>query len=420
VVSASLGEAPAEGTRLTGARAAAVEAALSSPTLVTTPVFQDGDGRAIGFALGPPSAPPGTVIWQEAPVSPRASTVSQDDAFHELEAVIYASAQPREDQIIIATTDETPRGDDVARGRVEVGDRTWLLLTSPRQSLVGSFATATPWIVLVGGLLGAALVGAVVLVLVRRREYALHLVDERTSELQRSLSALEDAQQRLLVGERLAAIGQVAAAVGHELRAPLGALTRALGQIRANLAPEDREAVEGHLQTAEREVAASATILESLLDFAREREPATASVDLTDLLDEALSVSPPPPAIRVERHGLDGLPHIRADRRQLRQVLLNLLSNGYEAMDDGGTLTLDAHRDDSRVVLRVADTGEGMDAETAARIFEPFFTTKAQGIGLGLPVTKRIIEMHGGSITAESTPGEGTAFVLSVPVMSTR
>ncbi len=143
-------------------------------------------------------------------------------------------------------------------------------------------------------------------------------------------------------------------------------------------------------------------------------------MDLTDLLDEALSVSPPPPAIRVERHGLDGLPHIRADRRQLRQVLLNLLSNGYEAMDDGGTLTLDAHRDDSRVVLRVADTGEGMDAETAARIFEPFFTTKAQGIGLGLPVTKRIIEMHGGSITAESTPGEGTAFVLSVPVMSTR
>jgi signal transduction histidine kinase len=419
VVTASLGETPAQGTRFAGERAAAVEAALSSPTLVTTPVFRDGDGSAIGFAMGPPTTPRDTVIWQEAPVSPRASAVGRDDAFHEIKAVVYASPEPRRDQIIIATTDETLRGDDVARGSVEVGDRTWLLLTSPRESLVGSLTTATPWIVLGGGLLGAALVGAVVLVLVRRRDYALHLVEERTAELQRSLSALEDAQQRLMLGERLAAIGQVAAAVGHELRAPLGALTRALERIREDVPAGERYRVEPHLQTAEREVTASATIVESLLDFAREREPATASVDLVDLLDEALSVAPPPARIRVERQGLDGLPQIRADRRQLRQVLLNLLSNGYEAMDgDGGTLTLDAHRESRNVVLRVADTGAGMDEETAERIFEPFFTTKAQGIGLGLPVTRRIIEMHGGSITAESTPGEGTAFVVSMPVMA--
>ena len=417
VVAASLGEAPAEGTRLTGDRAEAVERALTSPTLVSTPVFRDGDRSFIGFAIGPPTTPRGTVIWQEVPVSPRASPVSQRDAFHEIKAVIYASPDPRRDQIVIATTDETLRGDDVARGTVEVGDRRWLLLTSPREPLVGSFAMAVPWIILGGGLLGAALAGSVVLVLMRRRDYALRLVGERTVELQRSVSALEDAQQRLVLQERLAAIGQVAAAVGHELRNPLGVLTNALYLIRARVPDSEREALDRHLDTAEREVAAAATIVESLLDFAREREPATASVDLTDLLEEALSVAPPPPDVRLERQGLDELPHIRADRQQMRQVLLNLITNGYEAMDGAGTLTLEAHPEDHHVLLRVADTGAGMDEKTAARIFEPFFTTKAKGIGLGLPVTKRIIEMHGGSITAESAPGEGTAFVVSLPVM---
>jgi signal transduction histidine kinase len=216
--------------------------------------------------------------------------------------------------------------------------------------------------------------------------------------------------------ERLAAIGQVAAAVGHELRNPLGVLTNALYLIRARVPEPEREAVGRHLDIAEREVAASANIVESLLDFAREREPATASVDLADLLEEALSVAPPPADVRVERR-IETLPSIRADRQQLRQVLLNLLTNGYEAMDGSGTLTLDARPVNGHVELRVADTGTGMDPETAARVFEPFFTTKAKGIGLGLPVTKRIMEMHGGTIVAESEAGAGTTFVLTVPVM---
>ena len=137
-----------------------------------------------------------------------------------------------------------------------------------------------PWVVLGVGLLGAALAGAVTLMLLRRRDYALRLVDERTAELERSVVALEEAQSRLVLQERLAAIGQVAAAVGHELRNPLGVITNALFLVRARVPEEDREAVGKHIDTAEREVAAAATIVESLLDFAREREPATASVDL--------------------------------------------------------------------------------------------------------------------------------------------
>jgi signal transduction histidine kinase len=417
VVAAALGRAPATGSRLTGQRAEVVRRALRSPELAPTEVFRDGDSSRLGFAVGPPTTPPGTVIYQEAPISPEASQVGQQDAFHEIKAIIYATAQPRPDQIVIATTPEKVlKGDDVARGSVPIGDRKWLLLTSPREPLVGSFATAVPWIVLGGGLLGAALAGVVIVVLLRRRDYALELVDERTGELRQSLGALEDAQSRLVLQERLAAIGQVAAAVGHELRNPLGVLTNALYLVRARVPESEREAVGRHLDIAEREVAASANIVESLLDFAREREPATASVDLADLLEEALSVAPPPADVRVERR-IETLPSIRADRQQLRQVLLNLLTNGYEAMDGSGTLTLDARPVNGHVELRVADTGTGMDPETAARVFEPFFTTKAKGIGLGLPVTKRIMEMHGGTIVAESEAGAGTTFVLTVPVM---
>jgi signal transduction histidine kinase len=420
VVVTSLGRAPAEGTRLTGQPAAAVRRALAEPELTATRVYSDGKARALGFALGPPTTPSGTVIYQMTPVNARANPVGQQDAFREIKAVIYATPEARREQIIVATTNETLRGDDVARGEIPVGNQKWLLLTSAREPLVGSFATAVPWIVLAVGLLGAVLASLVTVVLVRRRNYAMSLVDERTGELRHSLVALEEAQSRLVLQERLAAIGQVAAAVGHELRNPLGVLTNALYLVRARVPEAERESVARHLDTAEREVAAAASIVESLLDFAREREPATGSVDLADLLNEALSVAPPPQDIRVERHGLDALPAIRADRQQLRQVILNLLSNGYEAMDGSGTLTLDAKPVNGNVELRIADTGTGMDEATAARVFEPFFTTKAKGIGLGLPVTKRIVEMHGGTITAETEQGEGTAFVLTVPVMVDR
>jgi signal transduction histidine kinase len=91
------------------------------------------------------------------------------------------------------------------------------------------------------------------------------------------------------------------------------------------------------------------------------------------------------------------------------------LTNAYEAMDGEGALTIEAASREGELEIRITDTGPGMDTETASRVFEPFFTRKAKGIGLGLPVTKRIVEKHGGSIFAESAPGEGTTFLLTLP-----
>ena len=229
------------------------------------------------------------------------------------------------------------------------------------------------------------------------------------------MRALEDTQARLVFQERLATIGQVAAAVGHELRNPLGVLTNALYLVRSGLPNGQDGRVTRNLDTAEREIGAMVVIVESMLDFARDREPLVDVVDFADLVEESLSVAPPPPGIEVVRQGLDDLPPLSADRQQLRQVLLNLISNGYEAMVDGGVLTIDAHGDDDRFSIRVSDTGSGMDNETANHVFDAFYTRKAKGIGLGLAVSKRIVDAHGGTIAAESAVGVGTTFSVTIP-----
>ncbi len=157
--------------------------------------------------------------------------------------------------------------------------------------------------------------------------------------------------------------------------------------------------------------------MSDLLDFARARDPIPVDVDLPELVREAVGVAPPPGNIGVDvRVGAD-LPHVSADRDQLRQVLLNLITNAQQAMPDGGRLSIDAERGDGVVRIHVRDTGDGFDEEAKARLFEPFYTTKARGVGLGLSVCRRIAEAHGGSLDADSTPGAGATFTLALPLV---
>jgi len=270
-------------------------------------------------------------------------------------------------------------------------------------------------VILAVGVAIALVSGGVLLLLQRRREYALALVDVRTGELARSMADLEDTQEKLVFQERLAAIGQVAAAVGHELRNPLGVLTNSLYLIRTAVPSGDTERIERHLATADREIGAAVVIVEGLLDFARQSAPEPEVFGLDDLLDETLSVAVPPAGVEVTRRGTEEVGDIRADRQQLRQVLLNLLSNAYAAMDGNGVLAVDAAPGARGLEIRVTDTGVGMDEETVNHIFDPFYTRKAKGIGLGLAVTRRIVEAHGGTIAARSAPGEGTTFVIRLP-----
>ncbi len=406
------------GDVLTGAKAAAVRSALAGGGSVATRVLGRGQTRVLGFALGPPVTAPGTAIYLQAPVDPSPTAqrqVTQQRPFDELAVALYATPQADPGQLVLATS-PTPLHGQIARQEIQVGRGHWLLAAAARGPLVGTFANAVPWVILGVGIVIALLSSGALLVFQRRRDYALALVDVRTSELATSMANLEDAQARLVFQERLAAIGQVAAAVGHELRNPLGVLTNTLYLVRAGLDSDEEQRLGRHIDRAEREVGAAVVIVESLLEFARAREPLDEPVDLADLIEESLSVAPPPDGVEVVRIGLERLPAVRVDHQQIRQVLLNLITNGYQAMNDDGVVTIQAgSRPDGALELRVSDTGCGMDEETANHVFDAFYTRKAKGIGLGLAVTKRIVEAHGGTISAESQVGVGTTFVVAIP-----
>jgi signal transduction histidine kinase len=393
--------------------------ARANPTgFASTPVLGSGNNLRLGYVVGPPMSAAGFVVYAEQALAPYAGVDAARDSatpFSELIGAIYASSRPDPSQLLVSSVRTVPLRGDVGRETIKVGPDQWLIEVQPRDSLVGGVARLMPWMLFALGVALALVMTAVVEVLGRRRRYAEGLVAERTQELRDSLDQLERAQQQLVLSERLAAIGQVASTVGHELRNPLGVMANAVYLLR--LGTDDPTALR-QLDTLDREVHSAARISSDLLDFARTRPPDWAPVDLHELVTECLAVALCPAGIEVVRDEDDGLYGVRADRDQLRQVLLNLLINAYDAVPDGGTVTISTQRLDGAVRIEVADDGAGIDEATTARLFEPFFTTKTRGTGLGLAVSKRLVEGHSGSISVTTAPGQGARFSVVLPLIS--
>jgi signal transduction histidine kinase len=394
------------------------KATTSTGSVVATPLFGGSASRRLGFAFASPQTP-GYAVYVENEVHPeRATPVTAGQPFSELVVALYGGPKAQADQLLVATApaSKVPLKGATAAVKVKVGDGPqWLMVTKARHALVGSVATVTPWALLGAGMLAALLATAVVETLARRREYALAVADARTKELKNSLEELAAAHEQLIRQERLAAIGELASTIGHELRNPLGVISNALYLLRGDIAKSPSESSLRHLATAEREVSAATVIVSDLLEFARQRNPVMTDVDTGALLDEAIAVLPPPTGITVDRKPSVSQVVAVADRDMLRQVLLNLVGNAYQAMPEGGTVTVSVGDAGETVQLQVRDTGVGMSEDVRSKLFEPFFTTKARGVGLGLAVTKRIIDAHGGSITVDSQPGAGSTFTVSLP-----
>lgn len=415
VVTAAVGDAPAPGQVIPADQEQLGRRALSTVGAVSG-VLPDGPRRWLVFAVGN-AAGPGTVVWERVAYSAAASAEASTGPWGDLNLALYLSSRADPAALIVTTTKNLPLAGGV-QYPFTVGADTWLLVASSPKPLIGTLAQDTPWISLIRGLIVAALVTTVVEAQSRRRDYAAALVEERTTSLRQAVTDLEQAQAQMLRQEKLAAMGQLASTVGHELRNPLAVIMNVLYLLEATAGAGASEAMRRHLATARRETSAAALIVSDLLDYAAGRVPMSAPVQLAELVAEALSVVPPPAGVEVVQDIELGTV-INADRDQIRQVLLNLITNGYDSMPDGGVLDVSARSSGNSAQITVTDTGMGMDEETKARIFTPFYTTKSRGTGLGLAVTKRVVDAHGGTISVQSAPSAGTAFTVTVPTADT-
>jgi signal transduction histidine kinase len=235
-------------------------------------------------------------------------------------------------------------------------------------------------------------------------------------DLRRSHHELVSAQAELVRQTRMAAMGEIAAAVAHEARNPLGALSNCVQLLRGNpdITGEDAEL----LTIMQSESKRLNDIITDFLAFGRPRAPEFAPVDLHELIDATWTLLQRddrcPASVAFERRFDGTLTTVKADRNQLGQVFWNLLLNAVQAMRQGGTLTVETRQLGREVEVLVRDTGPGVPPAVLARLFEPFVTTKAGGTGLGLAIVRRIVEDHGGRIGVKAPDDGGTCVVLSL------
>ena len=251
----------------------------------------------------------------------------------------------------------------------------------------------------------------------KRAEEALKEYSERLEEMvEERTQELQDAQEQLVRREKLAALGQLAGGVAHELRTPLGVISNA-GYYLKLVNPHADETTREYLDMISAEVGKATKIISDLLDFTHvkssERQPATISA----LVDHTFAQCPAAENVQVNLQIPPDLPTLFVDPQQIEQVLANLITNAYQAMPEGGTLTISAKAEQAGATLSIADTGCGTSLENMDKLFEPLFTTKARGIGLGLAISKNLVEANGGTIEVESdsVPGKGSTFTVTLP-----
>lgn len=225
-------------------------------------------------------------------------------------------------------------------------------------------------------------------------------------------------QRQLREVEQLTGIGQMAANVAHEIRNPLIAVGGFARQLHENLSPDDpnREFTEIIVE----EVTRLEQILREQLTLERHLQPALRPVDINQILRDVrklMSHGILSSQVRLIGELKDGLPMTMGDANQLKQAFLNIISNAIQSMPDGGSVRVATMQRGEKIIVEISDTGPGIPSDVMSKLFVPFFTTRKTGSGLGLAVTRRIIENHGGEIEVSSELGKGTTFEIRVPIV---
>jgi signal transduction histidine kinase len=251
------------------------------------------------------------------------------------------------------------------------------------------------------------------------REYSR--VERMNAELEQRVEARTDelraAQEQLVQQEKLAVLGRLAGGVSQELRNPLGIINNSVYFLRM-VQPDADEKIREYLDIIESEAHNADKIVNDLLDFSSNELVDRESIAVSELVSDALQHFPAPENVQVTLNLPENLPTIYVDPRQMTQVLGNLVLNACQAMAKGGKLTLSAKKKGKMMAIAVTDTGVGITPENMKKLFEPLFTTKPKGIGLGLAVSKKLVEANAGKIEVQSEPGKGSTFTVWLPCYS--
>jgi len=244
--------------------------------------------------------------------------------------------------------------------------------------------------------------------------YMVSTVKERDKQLR------QQAQEEIMKSERLAMVGQLAAGVAHEINNPLGGILL-FSRLLLQKAPSEGN-MRDNLERIEKDANRCQSIVQGLLDFARQREPKVEVLKLNDVLEKTINLFEKQPSfhnIEIVKQYQPDLPVISADLAQIQQVFVNIIMNASDAMKGKGVLTISTRSADTNdyVEISFTDTGNGIPPDKLERVFEPFFTTKGvgHGTGLGLSISYGIVQRHGGTIKVSSRVGHGSTFVVILP-----
>jgi len=410
---------PAAAGAVPGPPADLANKALQSKDFVSVRTT-DSSGVHLIVALKIAAAVP-TVAYLISPLQPnRPAPTTSDSPYRELDAAVFASTRADPAQLLLVSGSYPASTRLRASKPFAFGADTWLVVAAARQPLVGTFAATFPWTVLIGGMLAVLLVAAMMDVLSRRRVYAMRLVEEHTRTLREAQEAAEAANR---------AKSEFISRMSHELRTPLNAVL-GFGQILelyADLTQDQHDAVK-HITNGGRHLL---DLINEILDISQVESGRLAlspeAVRVGDVVQETTELLQPIAAERAIQLIDPEAPlcrkYVFADHQRLKQVMLNVIGNGIKYNRQGGSVTIRCEEHTpGRLRILVTDTGPGIGPSQIPLLFTPFERlgaerTTIEGTGMGLALSKHLVEAMGGTLGVDSVVGSGSTFSIELPMV---